>query len=197
MRALVNELDERGRPGEAERAALAGGFGRLLRELRTRQRLTMHALAARAACSAGMVAMLETGQRRPRASMLGALAYGLVPDEPGPVLEALRAAAGESVREDTDRSRRARRRRMVRGVQAGVVVLPAAVQGRVDAHAAADEAYAAALRLLAGPGARADVQVLREARGLLAEARRLRELAGLPVLVDAGGKRFGYGWAFP
>ncbi|MEV5710106.1 helix-turn-helix transcriptional regulator [Actinoallomurus sp. NPDC052274] len=182
-----------GRPDAEERARLAGGLGVLLRSLRTERGLSVRGLAARAAVSPGMVTMLEAGERRPRASLLGALAYGLDPDDPAPTRAALVAAAGESLADDTGRSLRRRRRRMVRGVQSGAVVLPSEVRARVEAHTAADEAYAAALRLLAD----SDAGQLQEADRLLAEARRLRERAGPPVVVEAGGRRLAYGLRFP
>ena len=191
-RTLVNAS---GRPGPTEQIRLAAELGPLLRSLRDGRGLSLRALAARAAVSPGALAMLEAGQRRPRAALLGALAYGLAPEDPKPVLALLAAAAGPSLRQDTPGSLRRRRRRMLEGVRTGAVELPPSVRDRLEAHRAADDAYAAAMALTRHPAA--GERQVREGRRLLDEARRLRERAGPPVVVEVGGARIVHGWRFP
>ena len=194
-RALVPLPDgTTGRPDAQESARLAATFGTVLRGLREERGMSALDLASRSMVTQRMIRMLEAGQRRPRPALLGALAYGLAPEDPRPVHDLLIAAAGPSLREDTPPSLRRRRRRMRAGIRAGVVELPPSVRERLEAHAAADDAFAAAMasvrRAASGPQARDSVR-------LLGEARRLRELAGPPVAVEAGATRTVHGWRFP
>lgn len=90
---------------------LADGVGALLAAARHRAGLTRPALAVAAGCSSTMVDNLERGQRRPRRSLLAALAAVLAPLDDGAALTRdLVAAAGDSLRPDTAASLRRRAR---------------------------------------------------------------------------------------
>ncbi len=101
------------RTSEAERAELAAGVGALLRTARVEAGLSVRGLAAASACASSSVSRLERGLRRPRPSMLAALAGVL---DPGgtQLRERLVSAAGRHLREDTAAGLRARRRRVRR-----------------------------------------------------------------------------------
>ncbi|MFW5415712.1 helix-turn-helix domain-containing protein [Nocardiopsis sp. CNT-189] len=90
---------------------MAATFGALLRRLRTQRGLSVRGLANRAVLAASTVSRLERGRRRPRPVVLAALARGLAPADPEPVREVLAAAAGASLRPDTEAGVRAHRRR--------------------------------------------------------------------------------------
>ncbi|MCD2191648.1 helix-turn-helix transcriptional regulator [Actinomycetospora soli] len=96
------------RPDDDERAHLAAGVGRELRRLRTAAELTQGQLAERIGAGRRTVQRLECGQRRPRASLLAALAAVLAPDAPEPLAERLADLAGASLAADTRRSARVR-----------------------------------------------------------------------------------------
>jgi transcriptional regulator with XRE-family HTH domain len=100
-------------PGPDERARLAGTLGEVLRGLRAERGLSTRRLAVRAAVARSTILRLESGERRPRPSLLQAVAYGLDHKDPGPLAALLMTAAGASVRPDTAAALR-RRRRIVR-----------------------------------------------------------------------------------
>lgn len=99
------------RPGPDERTAIAAGVGAVLRKARTSRRLSCRALARAAGCCDRTVGRIESGERRPRESMLRALTRVLDADGAGKLAEQLIAAAGDSLRADTPAGIRARRRR--------------------------------------------------------------------------------------
>mgnify|MGYP002623813889 CR=1 FL=1 len=105
-------------PTPGEQARLAASLGAELRALRAERGLTVSALAERAAAHPSTIARLEAGERRPRLSMLAALAYGLDPARVGEITARLAAAAGPSLRPDTEGSIRRRARRMERARRA-------------------------------------------------------------------------------
>ena len=154
----------------------------------------MTELANRAAVALSTISRLEHGLMRPRASLLGLIAYALDPDDPAPIRDQLVAATGTSLAPEGRLTARGRARRVARGVANGDVPLPTEVRERIAAHEAADEAHAAATRLLARAD---DPTALAEAGRLLEEARRLRAVAGPPVVVQAGARRVVYGWSAP
>lgn len=106
-------------PGAEERAVLVATFGAELRAARLGAELSMRQLTVRAGVAKSSISQLEAGLRRPRRSMVHALADGIEREAPDVgYAERLAArlieAAGSSIREDTPASlvmRRRRRRR--------------------------------------------------------------------------------------
>lgn len=144
-------------------------LGVLLAELRTERGLSVSGLARRAAVDRRTVQRIERAARRPRPSMLWALAWGLDPDDADELYRRLVAAAVPVVQPDTPASRHARARRMATGWRAGDVPMPAAIERRARL-AAASRAMMSARHslagLMAGPLTVAEFGTL---RGLLAE----------------------------
>ena len=105
-------------PTPDERERLAATLGAELRALRAEHGLSVARLAERAGAHPTTVARLETGERRPRPSMLASIAYGLDPDRADEITSRLVAAAGPSLRPDTEGSIRRRARRMARARRA-------------------------------------------------------------------------------
>ncbi|GAB3995311.1 hypothetical protein GCM10029992_12230 [Glycomyces albus] len=93
-------------------ALLAASLGALLRALRADRGMSAYTLAKRAAVNRSTVWRLEAGQRRPRRSLLANLAYGLEPDAPTPIADALAAAAGPFLAEESLWSERMHRKRL-------------------------------------------------------------------------------------
>lgn len=105
-------------PTPDEQARLAATLGAELRSLRAAYGLSVARLAERSAVAASTIARLETGERRPRRSLLASIAYGLDPDRADEIASRLVAAAGPSLRPDTEGSIRRRARRMARARRA-------------------------------------------------------------------------------
>jgi transcriptional regulator with XRE-family HTH domain len=105
-------------PGTDEQEHLAATLGAVLKAMRTERGLSTRALAERSTVARSSITRLESGMRRPRPEMLHALAYGLDHEHPEPLAERLMAAAGPSLRPDTEAGLRARRRRMERAHRA-------------------------------------------------------------------------------
>lgn len=97
---------------ETERAHLTAGVGARLRAARTAAHLSQRGLARVAGCASSTVTRLESGQRRPRRSMLAALCAVLDPDGTAGLLPALVLAAGESLAVETPGGTRRRTRRV-------------------------------------------------------------------------------------
>lgn len=118
-----------GVPGPQEAERLRTTLGALIRTLRTEAGISTRALAARSAVARSTITRLEAGQRRPRPAMLAALAHGLDPDRATEFAHRLEAAAGESLRPDTEGGTRRIARRRQRRLRE--------VDRRVDAQRAA------------------------------------------------------------
>ena len=86
------------RPDPAEQARLAAGLGAILHADRVQGGWSTRRLAVAAGCSRSSVRRLETGERRPRRSMLAALAGVLDPAGAAGLTDRLVAAAGASLR---------------------------------------------------------------------------------------------------
>ncbi|ONH59665.1 hypothetical protein CcI49_17135 [Frankia sp. CcI49] len=99
-----------GPPVGEEAQRLRSGLGAELRQLREAAGLSTRLLAARTGVSRRMVRDLEGGARRPRVETLRRLAGALAPNSAERVFGKLVDLAGESVRPDTARSLRQRRR---------------------------------------------------------------------------------------
>lgn len=98
-------------PGHAERDRLVATLGAVLRALRTEYGLGTRPLARRSTVARSTIQRLEAGERRPRRSILAALAYGFDPDRAEQLAAMLCEAAGPSLREDTTGGLRMRERR--------------------------------------------------------------------------------------
>ncbi|MFC5748909.1 helix-turn-helix domain-containing protein [Actinomadura rugatobispora] len=183
-------------PDPDERERLAATLGETLRRLRAEAGLGTRALAVRAATTRSTVVRLERGERRPRRSMLSSLAMGLDPDRHVELLEVLAAAAGPSLRPESDGSARFRRRQIEAGILAGRVPLPSNIARPLALHRQADAASRKAERILARPGALDDAEALAVVNELMDVARRLREQAGRPFTLYLGKHRIrvGYRW---
>lgn len=200
VRALGDRSYDRpvtSRPGREERERLAATLGALLRQLRAERRMGTRCLAVRAAVARSTVTRLEAGERRPRASLLGGIAYALDPTNPTPIRDALVAAAGPSLVPESEWSTQRRRRRMGLGLLAGTVPLPGDLSQRIALHRAADSAYRRALAIFDRPGALDDNAALREITRLMDASHALRDEAGPPVALQIGGHRITAGWAMP
>jgi len=114
-----------GRPDLEEQQQLAATVGARLRELRSERGLSIRDLERRSGVSRQMVSLLEHGQRRPRASVLGWLAWGVAgPDGAEAVKAELCNAAGDSLVAESRWSERTHARRAWRQMQAGGMELP-------------------------------------------------------------------------
>jgi transcriptional regulator with XRE-family HTH domain len=185
------------RPGLAEREHLAGSLGVLLRELRTEHGMGTRLLARRAAVARSTITRLEAGERRPRRSLLAGIAYGLNPDDPTPITEALAAAAGESLVPEGPWSEQRRRRAMDRAVLSGAAPLPGGLAESLALHRQADDAYRRALKMFDEPGAYDDVRKLEEIMRLMDLARTLGAQAGPPIILQIGRRRISAGFSHP
>jgi transcriptional regulator with XRE-family HTH domain len=109
-----------GTPGPVERQFLAEGFGRRLRHLRQRAKLTQAVVAERAGRTREFVSMLERGHRRPeeRTVRLLADALGSTRGERAEIRGELRRLAGDSIRQW-----RRNGQHYVAGVEAGLPAL--------------------------------------------------------------------------
>jgi transcriptional regulator with XRE-family HTH domain len=179
-------------------AAVATTFGAELRRLRLEAGLGTRRLAARSALSRRSVQYFEAGVMRPRRVTVGALAYGLDPDDQDrrkEIVAALVAAAGgEDALAVDGRWRRYRGRRFERGILRETVPLPADLARRLEAAQQSDAMTRQAYALLDQPGALDDGYVLDRAMDLLDESRRLRDIAGGPVTLQIGRRMIRAGW---
>jgi len=114
-----------GRPDQEEQARLAATVGAALRAVRRERGLSLRDLERRSGVNRSTITRLERGLRRPRASVLGWLAWGLVgPDNAEQVKNGLCSAAGESLVAESRWSERSHARRAWRRVQAGGMEVP-------------------------------------------------------------------------
>lgn len=152
-------------------------------------------LAARSAVSRSTITRLEAGERRPRASLLGNIAYGLNPDDPAPVKAELVAAAGGSLARESDWSRRARRRALDAAILAGRSPLPERIARPLALHQQADAAHRRAMTLTERPGVWDDAELMEEISRLLKMSHDLSDQAGPPLTVRIGSHeiRAGFG----
>jgi hypothetical protein len=166
-------------------------LGVVLAEVRGERCLSVSALARRAAVDRRTVQRIERAARRPRPSMLWALAWGLDPDDVDELYGRLVAAAVPVVQPDTPASRRARARRMDAGWRAGDVPMPIGIERRARLSAASwamISARHALAGLMAGPLTVAEFGTVRglltvlagEERALFAEAGNFAHGVPLP-----------------
>jgi transcriptional regulator with XRE-family HTH domain len=114
-----------GRPDEAEQQQLAATVGARIRELRRGNKLSLRDLERRCGVNRSAISRLERGLRRPRVSMLGWLAWGLVgPEAAEAVRDDLCSAAGPLMVADSQWSARAHARSAWQRLQAGGMELP-------------------------------------------------------------------------
>jgi hypothetical protein len=145
------------------------------------------------------VQYFEAGVMRPRRVTVGALGYGLDPDDPARrkriVASLIAAAGGEDALAADEGWRRYRKRRFDRGLLNGSVPLPADLALRLSAQQRSDALRHQAYALLQRPGALDDGRVLDRADALLAESRRLDDIGGGMTVVHIGRRtiRAGFG----
>ncbi len=114
-----------GRPDLEEQRFLAEGVGALLRALRREHGLSLRDLERRSGVNRSTITRLERGLRRPRASVLGWLAWGLAgPDNAERIKNGLCTAAGDSLVTESRWSERSHARRAWRRLQAGGMEVP-------------------------------------------------------------------------
>lgn len=169
-----------------EREQLRSTLGALLRRERLAAGFGFRRLARAIGCARSTVQRIEAGRLRPRECTLRYLASALAPDDPKPLADRLVAAAGSSLRPDTDGAIRQRQRRASAALLAGHMPLPTGLARRVQLHRAADARWRRSVALLDQPGALDDPELLAESSRLLAEARRLRAEAGPAITIRAG-----------
>lgn len=175
-----------GRVPPDESARLAATLGELLHRERTAAGWSTRRLAAAVGAARSTIRRLETGQRRPRPSLLKCIASVLAVDDPKPLADRLIAAAGDSIRADTDGTIRYRNRRANAALLAGRKPLPTDLARSLALHRQADAARARANELFYQPGALNDVDVLDEIHRLHDQARQLRAQAGPPFILRIG-----------
>ena len=194
--ALARAHDASPIPGSSVRT-----FGAALRQLRAEYGLGTRRLADRSTVSRRAIQYLEDGSIRPRRCTIGALAYGLDPDDPERrkeiIASLVAAAGGEDALAPDHGWPRYRARRFQRGLLEGTVPLPSDIARRIDLHKRADAAWHASCAVLDRPGALDDVAALGEAQRLLDEGRRLRAQAGGPLGLWLGKHHFSYGIGVP
>ena len=109
-----------GRPDDFEREQIAATVGARLRELRAQFSLSLRDVERRSGVNRSTISRVERGLRRPRASMLGWLAWGIAgPDGAGPVKAELCEAAGISLICESRWSERSHDRHAWRALLAG------------------------------------------------------------------------------
>jgi len=184
-----------GRVPPAERARLCSALGALLTAERVTAGWSVRRLARAAGVDRRTLQRLAAGTMRPREVTLRALASVLAVDDPQPLAARLLAAAGPSLRPNTNGAVRRRMHRAGLALVAGHRPLPSDVAERVQLHREACAARARAYDLLHRPGALADVAVLDEISQLLAESWRLHEQAGPSQVIRIGRHEIRAGWA--
>lgn len=169
---------------------LAATLGTLLRDERLAAGWSVRRLARAVPCAPSTIWRLETGRHRPRPSLLRSIAAVLHVDHDDHRLLAARliAAAGDNLGSDSDRTERWRVRRAHDAIMAGNRPLPTQLRRAIGLHRQADQARARADQILDRTGALDDPELLGEAQALMAEAARLRALAGPPITVRLGGR---------
>lgn len=114
-----------GRPDREEQQHLAATLGTQLRALRREYGLSIRDLERRSGVSRQMISLLEHGRRRPRASVLGWLSWGLAgPDRAEGIKAGLCDTAGDSLVAESRWSERMHARRAWRQLLAGGLELP-------------------------------------------------------------------------
>jgi transcriptional regulator with XRE-family HTH domain len=186
-------------PPACRNVAAVPGFGAELRRLRLDAGLGTRRLAARSGLSRKSVQYFEAGVMRPRRVTVGALGYGLDPDDPARrkriVAALIAAAGGEDALAADGRWRRYRKRRFELGLLNGSVPWPAEVARRFTALQRADALRRQASNLLDRPGALDDASALDRVTALLDEARRLSDIGGGLISLRIGNRviRAGFG----
>lgn len=114
-----------GRPDQDEQQHLAATFGVRLRGLRREHGLSIRDLERRSGVTREMISLLEYSQRRPRACVLGWLAWGLADTDGAEVVkQELCNVADDSLVAESRWSERTRARRAWRQLQVGGMELP-------------------------------------------------------------------------
>lgn len=169
--------------------------GELARELRTAAGLSTCKLARRSTIPCATISRFETGQIRPRRSLLSAIALGIDPDRQKEMIgQLVDAAGGEDALAPDGRWAHYRRVRIERGILAGEVPLPSGLARSLELHRQADALWLRSVTITDAPGAMDDAAVLEEAIALHDESRRLRELAGPPIIFHIGKHTIRAGW---
>ena len=196
--------------GDTERSSLArdasppdcdavSRFGAELRRMRLDAGLGTRRLAARSGLSRKSVQFFEAGVMRPRRCTIGALGYGLDPDDPprrkGLIASLIAAAGGEDALATDGKWPGYRQRRFEQGLLNGSVPLPAEIAVRLSAQQQADRLRRQAYALLQRPGTLDDGDALDAVDALLCEARRLSDTAGGMISLYIGNRviRAGFG----
>ncbi|MGW5743833.1 helix-turn-helix domain-containing protein [Amycolatopsis sp. NPDC003861] len=179
----------------AERARLRATLGTLLTTERVAAGWSVRRLARAAGLDRRTLQRLAAGTMRPREVTLAALASVLAVDDPRPLAARLLAAAGPSLRPNTDGAVRRRVHRAGLALVAGYRPLSSGLAERVQLHRAACAARDRAYGLLHRPGALDDPAVLDEIGQLLDESRQLHEQAGPSVVIRIGRHEIHAGWA--
>ena len=126
MARMVTGDPVSGRPDQEEQQFLAAGVGAALRSLRRAQGLSVRDLERRSGVNRSTISRIERGLRRPRASVLGWIAWGAAgPDKADAVKQALCDAAGDSLISESRWSERAHARKAWRRLVAGGMEVPA------------------------------------------------------------------------
>lgn len=180
-------------PDPWERARLVATLGATLAGMRHGRGLSTRRLAKRAAVARSTVVRLESGQRRPRPVILGALASGMEPGAPEPLRAALIEAAGDSLRPDTETGLRAHRKRAMAAALAGDKPLPPELAHRIACHKRAAQLRRRAHEILHTPGAMHDAHALHTVGKLMDRARDAEKHAGGMITLVIGRHRFTYG----
>lgn len=188
-RGRVGPIRE-GVTSDQERLFLRQGVGELLRRARRARGRSRRWLALATGASLRHVQRLEAGHRRPSEVLLRSIAGALEPDDPGPLGDALVAAAGESL---TPGCWRYWWRRQVRAILAGHRPLPSEIAKPMALHRAASSAMAEALSLMTTEHFD-DPEAMERAGELIDRARALRDAAGPPFVLQIGPHRFSFGW---
>ena len=172
--------------------------GALARELRIAAGLSTCRLATRSTVPRATISRFETGQIRPRRSLLDVLAMGIDPDRQKEIISRLvDAAGGEDALAADGKWARYRWRRIERGILAGEVPLPSKLARGIELHRQADEMWLRSMAITDQPGALDDTEALDEAIRLHDESSRLRELAGPPIVLYIGKHVIRAGWRVP
>ena len=145
---------------------------------------------------------LEDGSIRPRRCTLAALAYGLEPDDKERrkqiIAELIAAAGGEDALARDGRWPSYRAKRFSAGRLDGSVALPAGIARLLELNQRADQLMRTALtltdELTAKPGWTEDGAAMDRISDMLADARRLYDEAGMPVVMQVGGRRIAAGY---
>jgi transcriptional regulator with XRE-family HTH domain len=159
---------------EPESALLRANLGELIRGVRREREWSQAELGRRSGVSGSHISDLELGKRRPRPSCLLSLAKALNPDDAEGLAAEFEAAAGDSLRPDTEPGVRRRRRRERRALEP----VPDVRRRLERLVARAQETHARLERRAVGAETDADIRLrIARADALIADQRRQWEAA--------------------